>query len=151
MADEQAQPKKSKLPWILGGCCGCLVLVVAGFFALGGLAVFGAVKLTEPAVAETRAFLAQTTAGDVHGAYGHFHSELKKVLDEPKFKEMVDGHPELFQVKDSTFVGRNFTNGIVRLDGTVVNNKDETEACHFELAQEDGGWKLTEFKITPKQ
>lgn len=144
----------SVLKWVLGGC-GCLLLLagigVAAMIALG-VGIGGMVaSQTEPAAKVAREFLARAGAGDVAGAHATFHERLKEKVPEEQLAEMMESHPELFDVKDSTFNNRSLKDGVARLQGTVVNQEGRTLNCLFKAVEErPGTWRLTAFNITPE-
>lgn len=153
----QAQPPQgggSKTKYIVAGC-GCCVLLVGAIVAamlVFGIGVGGfVVGQTEPAAKVAREFLAKAGAGDVAGAHATFHAKLKEKVSEEQLEGMISSHPELFKAKDSTFSSRSIKDGVVRLQGTVVNEKGETKNCLFKAVEESpGSWKLIQFNITPE-
>jgi hypothetical protein len=149
VTEQQQQPAapRSKLPWIIGGCCGCALLVIIGIVALGGLTAFGVMKATEPAATVSREFLAKAGSGDVAGAHDLFHPELKKALPLEELKAMVEQHPDVFKVTDSTFSSRVMEGGMVKLKGTIVTSKGETKNCLFHLVPDNGKWLLIKFQL----
>lgn len=87
----------------------------------------------------------------MEGAYATFHTKLKDELGPGDLSSMVKSRPDLFKVKDSTFSSRSIKDGVVRLQGTIVNEKGETKNCLFKAVQETpGNWKLIFFNVAPE-
>lgn len=149
--DQVPPPEKggsSSLKWILGGCCGCLLLgaiLFAVFTALGARQIMGAVEAYK---VEARAFL-EEAAKDPDAAYAtRFSAPLKAAQSLEDFKAGVTGQPDLFTVQDMSINNVSNVNGQVRIKGTITSTSGVVRNCSFTFVEENGVKRLLGYQIT---
>jgi hypothetical protein len=138
-------PRQGKSPvfWMGLGCCGCLMLVIIGFFTVFGAAYCG----TMAPAAAVRTQLQQIDANQLDAAYAGLSSSYKASLSPAAFEALVNTHPALHHNKDATFRSRETVNQTARLGGTLTAKTGETEAVAYELIKEDGAWKISSIQF----
>jgi len=145
MADES----KSTTNWgavILGGC-GCLVFAIGALLVVGyfGFSKFQAAMEAPRATVDE--FLSAAGTGDVETAHSYFSNALKEVHPLESFREEVERNPGLFQVVDSTFTEQSRDLAKATFIGTLTLESGSEVPARFVLIEEEGDWKLIEYKI----
>jgi predicted component of type VI protein secretion system len=136
-----AGPKKSRGPvaWIVGGCCGCLLLLLIG----GGLVASIAWKMTQAPVAATNAMLADLKANRIAEAYARTSSGFRVRNSQPEFEAFVMAHAALRDNANLTVFQRSIDNDVATLTGaTLVSSSGERETATFRLVKEEGEWRV---------
>jgi hypothetical protein len=129
--------------WGLGGCCGCLILVLI----VVGLIAAGALFMTQEPVETARAQLEEIRQGQLDAAYERFSEAYRARVSRSEFESFVSRHPALKDNQDSTFYQRSVENDEARLSGVLTSNADETESVRFELRKEDSGWVVSLLEV----
>ena len=139
-------PKKGKGPWVwvLAGCCGCLLLALAGFLGIFGMAFIG----TQPAATAVQAMLADAKAGRVDAAYARFSSGYQGRVSQPQFAAIVAHHAVLGQNAEASFMKRSIENDTATLEGTLVAADKTQVPAVFRLVKEGGDWKIDEMRLS---
>lgn len=146
----QPQQAKSKLPWIIGGCCGCALLAIVFFMVVGGSAFFIAAKATEPAKIDARAFLSDMEKGDVDAAFEHFTPGLQADLPKERLKANLAAKPEMYQLGgDPSYTSFKYENDVITLEGSYPTKSGGRVACKFTYVQQGGAWKMNAINLTP--
>jgi FHA domain-containing protein len=137
-------PKKGRSPffWIGLGCCGCLLLVLLVFGAIGGAAFFA----TRGAVDAVRAQIADIKAGDMEGAYRRMSDGYRDSHTPVDFAAFVARHPGLKENSDSTFTTRNIQNDKAHLEGYLMAASGAKESVAYDLVK-SGDWKIDDIKF----
>lgn len=125
--------------WIGTGCCGCLLLLL-----LGGGGLFGALYvMTKGPVEAVRNQLVELKSGQTDAAYARLTQAYQQSLSRADFERLVASHPAFRDNADSTFMSRNVTNGVARLEGSLTATSGEKEPVTYTLIQEAGAWKIS--------
>lgn len=144
-AANSGEPKKSPVPWILGGC-GCLLagigVVILGIF-------FVVMKATEEPEKVVTEFLSASAAGDADRAYECFAPELKDVQSLDAFRAILAANPQLFDVDAAAvkYSKRGVENGTATFVGTVPARAGGELPVNFTLRQYENGWKMLAWNI----
>lgn len=139
-------PRKGKGPmvWVLAGCCGCLLLAVAGFLGIFGIAFIG----TQPAATAVQAMLADAKAGRLDAAYQRFSSGYQGRVSQAQFAAIVAQHPELGQNAGASFMKRSIENNVATLEGTLATPDKTQVPAVFRLVKEGSAWKIDEMRLS---
>jgi uncharacterized protein DUF4864 len=137
-------PKKGRSPvfWVGLGCCGCLVLVVLFFGAIGGATFFA----TRGAVDAVRAQIADIKSGNMDAAYRRMSDGYRESHTAADFTAFVARHPGLKENSDSTFTTRNIQNDKAHLEGYLMAASGAKETVAYELVNA-GNWKIDDIKF----
>jgi len=139
---DAAPAKKGKGPvvWIVGGCCGCLLLVLLGIGGVAGSLWFA----TKGAAEAVTANITLVREGQVDAAYMATSQAYQSQNSLEEFRAMVDAHPALRNNKDSTFPSRSVHNDTGRLQGVLTSTAGGIEAVVYETVKEGGVWKVSQ-------
>jgi len=144
-AGEAPPAKKGKGPvfWIVGGCCGCLMLMLLGF----GLFFGGIWFMSKGASDAVSTHITQVKSGQVEAAYRATSQGFQSQVSLDAFVAMVNEHPALHTNKDATFMNRSVQNDTARLSGVLTSAAGGTENVVFELVKESGQWKVSNIQF----
>ena len=134
---------KKPLMWGLGGCCGCLILVLI----VVGLIASAALFMTQEPVKTARAQLEEIRQGQLDAAYERFSEAYRARVSRSEFESFVSRHPALKDNQDSTFWQRSVENDEARLTGVLTSQADETESVRYELRKEDSAWVISLLEV----
>jgi hypothetical protein len=134
---------KKPVMWVLGGCCGCLILILIVVGLIAGAALF----MTQEPVETARAQLEEIRQGQLDAAYERFSEAYRARVSRSEFESFVSRHPALKDNQDSTFYQRSVENDEARLSGVLTSSADETESVRFELRKEDGAWVISRLEV----
>jgi len=134
---------KKPLLWGLGGCCGCLILILI----VVGLIAAGALFMTQEPAETARAQLEEIRQGQLDAAYERFSEAYRARVSRSEFESFVSRHPALKDNQDSTFYQRSVENDEARLTGVLTSNADETESVRYELRKGDGAWVISLLEV----
>jgi hypothetical protein len=142
-------PKSGKSPafWIGTGCCGCstlLLLILAIAFGGGFFAMFSALEAPKKTV---RTQLQEIKAGQLDAAYARLSESYRARLAREDFDALVAAHSAMRDNKDSSFSSSNIVNDTARFEGTLTASSGEKEGVTYELAKENGDWKITSIRF----
>lgn len=133
--------KKGKGPvvWVVGGCCGCLLLVLLGIGLFAGSLWFA----TKGAADAVTAHITQVKEGQVEAAYRATSQTFQSQVSLEEFQAIVDAHPSLRNNKDATFPSRSVHNDTGTLRGVLTSTAGGVEGVTFELVKEGSEWKVS--------
>lgn len=119
------------------------VAVVLGCLCAGG-AIFAGYKILKSASTEPRAavhaFVADLAAGDTNSAYEKLCTKTQAGFSRTDFATVVAAAPRPTKAKINGFSISN--NQSARIDTTLTLVDGRTQAHSFELANEDGDWRI---------
>lgn len=134
-----AKKGKSPVVWIVGGCCGCLLLVLLGVGLFMGSLWWG----TKGAADAVTAHIALVKEGQVEAAYRATSQSYQSEHSLEEFQSSVDAHPALRNNKDATFPSRSVHNETATIRGVLTSNAGGIEGVVYELVKEGGQWKVS--------
>lgn len=140
-----APPRQGRSPvfWIVGGCCGCLLLAV-----LAVLAIVGSVYVTTQAPVEAiRAQLGELREGNAAAAYARLSQSYQSQMSEEQFELFVAQHPAIRKNADSSFWHRSVKNDEAEISGVLTAQSGETESVRYHLVKEGGEWKISSIEV----
>lgn len=127
------------MTWIVGGCCGCLLLLLIGGAVVGGLFW----RMTQAPVSATQAMLADLKANRIAEAYARTSSGFRVRNSQPEFEAFVMAHAALRDNANLTVFQRSIDNDVATLTGaTLVSSSGERETATFRLVKEEGEWRV---------
>jgi hypothetical protein len=129
--------------WLVVGC-GAVIVVVVAILAVVLIALGLA---TEAPVQAVESFLAAAAAGDHRAAHQHFSRDLQAAQPLEELAALIETHPHLFEVRDTTFVERSVVGDQARLEGSVTLTTGERIPASFTLVKEAGDWKLLAYDL----
>jgi FHA domain len=144
-----ANPRKGKGPlfWGLLGCGGCLTMIVLFVAVIGG----GVYFMTKGAVNGVEAQIAALRAGSAEEVYEHFSEQLKAHMSREDFEALLEEHPALKDNAEANFwppAGSvSVVNDRAQITGTLVSRSGLKERVSFELAKEEGEWKISALSV----
>jgi hypothetical protein len=138
------QKKDHTLLKILAAGIGCLVLV-------SGIAAFllyrfyfyarGPSKMLEDHI---RAI----NEGNYELAYTHFTEDLKEDVSLREFREQLDEFSSLLPTRDTSFSHVKIVNKKAAVEGTMTGRDGSIFPVQYELIQEKGVWKISNYQWT---
>jgi hypothetical protein len=141
----QLQPKKeSTLLRVLLAGCGCLILiaiVVALFFGK----MWGFTRGPSRAVEQ---HLKAINTYNFTGAYNHFSKSYRHETSYEQFRRQIDNFSTVLPYSNISLNKVNVTNNRADVDGTMTGKDGAIIPIHYELVQEEGGWKITDYEWT---
>jgi pSer/pThr/pTyr-binding forkhead associated (FHA) protein len=139
-----AKKGKNPLFWILGGCCGCLVLVAL----LVGAIAFGVMRAAKPAREAAQAFAQDVRHGDEAAAREKLSRTYSQRLSEEDYVTIAAA---ITSSKDLTFMP--FWNRSVTVDQDstvlrgVLTGGGTPQPVVFHLVKEGGTWKVDDVTL----
>jgi hypothetical protein len=138
--------KKGKGPifWILGGCCGCLVLVAL----LAGAVAFGVMRAAKPAREAAQAFAQEVREGDAAGAREKLSRAYSERISEEEYAAIVTAISSSEDLTFMPFWNRSVT---VDQDTTVLRGMltggRSPQPIVIKLVKESGTWKVDDVTL----
>jgi len=142
-SSSQAEKRRPWLRWVLLGCGGLAVLLVA-FVVVIFMVVKQATAEPEKVV---RIFLTEAAAGNLEAAHDCFSAPLKEAQPFDQFAAGVNANKHLFDVVDASFTNRFVDMAGAEFEGTVTLRSGTEIPCSFKLVRENETWKLISYNI----
>ena len=135
--------KKGALYW---GCGCAFVAAVIVVFAIG----FGVFRLYRIFMGPTdviKAYYQTLKEKNYAKAYGYFSSSFQSRNSLTDFTRIVNQHPELFQIKRSSFRSIKIKNNRANIGAKIWAKDGTISFLLFELLREKGEWKIFDFRL----
>jgi len=135
--------KRGALYW---GCGCAFVAAVIVVFAIG----FGVFRLYRIFMGPTeviKAYYQTLKEKDYTKAYGYFSASFQNRHSLTDFTSIVNQHPELFQIKRSSFRSIKIKNNQANIGAKIWARDGTISFLLFELRREKGEWKIFDFRL----
>jgi predicted component of type VI protein secretion system len=133
-----AKKKRGPLVWILGGCCGCLLLGAL----LAGVIGWGVVRTTKPAADAAHGWVA-TARQDPDAAREALSSEYRARVSDEEYAAIT---AVVQRSTDATFMSRSVDNDRAVMKGVLTGGPAPTPVT-IDLVKEDGAWKVNDVRL----
>jgi len=138
--------KKEALYW----GCGCVVLAAVIFIiaiSFGGIYIFQIFRgPTDVIKAHYQAIEEKNYAK----AYSYFSPSFQKKHSLDEYIQLVKQHPEMFQIKRSSFRSINIKNNQASIAAKLWTKKGDINFIQFSLQREKGEWKIDDLNLIEK-
>lgn len=134
-----ARKGRSPLFWVLGGCCGCLLLGALLVAVIGG----GAFMATRPAANAAQKWLAEVRTNQLDAADAGTSSDFRARMDATQLEAVREA---VQRSTDATFVQRSIDNDRAVLKG-VLTGGPAPQPITIHLVKEGGDWKVDDVRL----
>jgi len=149
---EPTQKKSRKKWWIIGTVIVLfLCLAVTAVATLSGLGIYSFYKTVAAPVGPIKDHLAAVNDGDYEKAYSYCSNKFKKETSYDEFVQIVEGNPQIFKSKKSSFGQIDIKNGIATVNGSITGKDGTVTPMVYQLVKEEGKWKILYFSDRESQ
>ena len=139
--------KSSKKWWVIGiAIVLFLCLIVSGIAALFGFGVFSFYSSVSAPVGPVKDQLKAINSGDFEAAYEYCSNEFKKETSYDDLVVIIEGNPQIYKSRSSSFNEVNIKNGVATVSGTITGKDGTVTPMVYQLVKENGKWKILNFK-----